>query len=144
MSGTKELKRYAARFGTHYSIVMKPSVTQIVNGAPMTTPGKTIEFENGVYETDDKAEQKFLETCLQFGRDFREVTGEMDLALEAHSLEEREKEIAGREADVERREMALRGQGHEEGSNTPPAGRGRTTGQNKDADKDKEKEEATF
>lgn len=148
MSDKKESKRYATRYGMHYSIVMKPSVTQVVNGTPMTTPGKTIEFENGLYETEDKAEQKFLETCPQFGRDFREVTDEMDSALEAQSLEEREKEIAEREADVEKREMALRGQGHEEGSNTPSTGRGRTTGQGKDADKEKdkekEKEEATF
>ncbi len=147
MSDKKESKRYATRYGLHYSIVMKPSVTQVINGTPITTPGKTIEFQNGIYETEDKAEQKFLEICPQFGRDFREVTGEMDSALEAQSLEEREKEVSEREAEVERREMALKGQGHEEGSNTPSTGRGRTTGNkdaDKDKDKDKEKEEATF
>ena len=173
MSDKKESKRYATRYGMHYSIVMKPSVTQVVNGTPMTTPGKTIEFENGLYETEDKAEQKFLEACPQFGRDFREVTDEMDaersidgLGRDGHLPRAHGRhrdlqriprfarrtagdvvEIAEREADVEKREMALRGQGHEEGSNTPSTGRGRTTG-NKDADKEKdkekEKEEATF
>ncbi len=145
MADKKETKRYATRFGLHYSIVMKPSVTQVINGTPVTTPGKTIEFDRGIYETDDKAEQKFLETCPQYGRDFREVTDEVTSALEAKSLEDRAKEIDEREAEVERREMALKGQGHEEGSDTPGAGRGRT-GQGKDGDKDKEKEkeEATF
>lgn len=116
MSETKEAKRYAARYGQHYSIVMKPSVTQVVNGTPVTTPGKTIVFKNGIYETIDKEEQKFLESCEQYGRDFQEVTSEVNSALQAKSLEAREKEIEEREADVERREMALRGQGNEEGA----------------------------
>ena len=147
MSEKKETKRYATRYGLHYSVVMKPSVTQVINGTPVTTPGKTIVFENGMYETDDKAEQKFLDACPQNGRDFREVTGEMDAALEAKSLEEREKEIEEREADLEKREMALKGQGHEEGSAAPKAetgaGRSKPAGQT-GGSKEKEKEEATF
>ena len=161
MAEKKETKRYATRFGMHYSIVMKPSVTQVINGIPVTTPGKTIEFKNGIYETDDKDEQKFLEASEQYGRDFKEVTGEVNSALQARSLEEKEQELKEREADIEKREMELKGQGHEEGADTPKTDVAdtkkndtadqkkddttqKTTGNDQKKPDEKKKDEATF
>ena len=70
-------KRYATRYGHHYSIVMIPTVTEVINGIAVTRPGKTIEFKNGIYETVDTQEQEFLDNSPFAGIDYQEVTKEV-------------------------------------------------------------------
>lgn len=107
-------KRYATRYGQHFSIVMIPTVTEVINGIAVTRPGKTIEFKNGIYETKDQQEQDFLDSSPFAGVDYQEVTKEVTSALTAKSLAEREAEVAAKEEDLKRREMALKGK--EEGA----------------------------
>ena len=107
-------KRYATRYGHHYSIVMIPTVTEVINGIAVTRPGKTIEFKNGIYETADIQEQEFLDKSPFAGIDYQEVTKEVTSALVSKSLAEREAELKAREEELRQREMALKGK--EEGS----------------------------
>jgi len=109
-------KRYATRYGQHYSIVMIPTVTEVINGIAVTRPGKTIEFKNGIYETKDSEEQAFLERSPFVGVDYQEVTKEVTSALAAKTLSERESELNAKEEDLRRREMAL--EGKEEGADS--------------------------
>ncbi len=107
-------KRYATRYGHHYSIVMIPTVTEVINGIAVTRPGKTIEFKNGIYETADINEQEFLDMSPFAGIDYQEVTKEVTSALVSKSLAEREAELKVKEEELRQREMALKGR--EEGS----------------------------
>jgi hypothetical protein len=107
-------KRYATRYGHHYSIVMIPTVTEVINGIAVTRPGKTIEFKNGIYETKDPQEQEFLDNSPFAGIDYQGVTKEVTSALVTKSLAEREAEIKTKEEDLRQREMAIKGR--EEGS----------------------------
>jgi hypothetical protein len=107
-------KRYATRYGHHYSIVMIPTVTEVINGIAVTRPGKTIEFKNGIYETSDIQEQEFLDKSPFAGIDYQEVTKEVTSALVSKSLAEREAELKSKEEELRQREMALKGK--EEGS----------------------------
>lgn len=109
-------KRYATRYGQHYSIVMIPTVTEVINGIAVTRPGKTIEFKNGIYETKDSEEQAFLERSPFVGVDYQEVTKEVTSALVAKTLAERESELNAKEENLRRREMAL--EGKEEGADS--------------------------
>ena len=110
-------KRYATRYGHHYSIVMIPTVTEVINGIAVTRPGKTIEFKNGIYETKDPQEQEFLDNSPFAGIDYQGVTKEVTSALVTKSLAEREAEIKTREEDLRQREMAIKGR--EERSELP-------------------------
>lgn len=110
-------KRYATRYGHHYSIVMIPTVTEVINGIAVTRPGKTIEFKNGIYETKDPQEQEFLDNSPFAGIDYQGVTKEVTSALVTKSLAEREAEIKTKEEDLRQREMAIKGR--EEGSELP-------------------------
>jgi len=109
-----KLKRYATRYGQHYSIVMIPTVTEVINGIAITRPGKVIEFKKGVYETKDQDEQAFLDNSPFIGVDYQEVTKEMSSALGAKSLAEREAELAAKEEELKNREIALKGKGEGE------------------------------
>lgn len=123
-------KRYATRFGGHYSIVMIPTVTEVINGIAVLKPGKTIEFKNGIYETKDAEEQKFLEAAPYFGADYVEVSKEVTAALAVKSIADREAEVARKEEDLKKREMALKGkeegadaQKEDEGDKAPKTGK---------------------
>lgn len=107
---TDKSKRYATRFGQHYSIVRIPGVTEVINGIPVTKPGKTIEFRNGIYETSDLEEQKFLDTSPYVGVDYMEVTKEVDGALKAKLLAEKEAELKVKEEDLQKRELQIQDQ----------------------------------
>jgi len=111
-------KRYATRYGHHYSIVMIPTVTEVISGIAVTRPGKTIEFKNGIYETADSQEQEFLDNSPFFGIDYQGVTKEVTSAIVSKSLVERESELKSKEEELKRREMAV--QGKEEGSELTP------------------------
>ncbi len=113
---TDKSKRYATRFGQHYSIVRVPGVTEVTNGIPITRPGKTIEFKHGIYETSDPEEQNFLDTSPYVGVDYMEVTKEVDSALKAKLLAEKETELKAKEEDLQRREIELQNQDTKEGA----------------------------
>src|SRR3989339_2052111 len=102
-------KRYATRYGHHYSIVMIPTVTEVINGIAVTRPRKTIEFKNGIYETVDPQEQDFLDNSPFAGIDYQEVTKEVTSALVTKSLAEREAELKSKEEELKRREMSIQG-----------------------------------
>lgn len=122
-------KRYATRFGQHYSIVMIPTVTEVINGMAVTRPGRTIEFKNGIYETKDASEQDFLDNSPFVGVDYQEVTKAVTSALEARTLAEKEAEITAKEEDLKRREMALKGK--EEGADSSAGKETKTGGKTK-------------
>ena len=122
---TKEKsKRYATRYGQHYSIVRLPSITEVINGIPVTRPGKNIEFKNGIYETSDPEEQKFLDTSAYAGVDYMEVTKEVDSALKAKMLAEKEAELKAKEEELNRRELDMQSQ--DEGQTDQNGGSGKT------------------
>lgn len=47
--------------------IMKPTGLQVINGIPVLTAGKSIQFENGEYNTTDKEEIAFLKKKADFG-----------------------------------------------------------------------------
>lgn len=104
-------KRYATRYGQHYSIIMIPTVTEVINGIAVTRPGKIIEFKKGIYETNDQNEQAFLDNSPFVGIDYQEVTKEISSALNSKSLAEREAELVAKEEELKNREIALKGKG---------------------------------
>jgi hypothetical protein len=59
-------KRYVTHYKNH-QMVYKPSYLQVVNGIPVTVEGEVIQFENGVYKTDDPEKQAFIEKNPDFG-----------------------------------------------------------------------------
>lgn len=111
-------KRYATRYGQHYSIVMIPTVTEVINGIAVTRPGKVIEFKKGIYETKDQNEQAFLDNSPFIGVDYQEVTKEISSALGVKSLADREAELAAKEEELKNRELALKGKGEGEDAQT--------------------------
>jgi hypothetical protein len=125
-------KRYATRYGQHYSIVMIPTVTEVINGIAVTRPGKTIEFKSGIYETKDHAEQDFLDNSPFVGVDYQEVTKEITSALSAKSLSEKEAELAAKEEELKEREIALKGKGEKSNAQTGGAEEGSAAGKKKE------------
>lgn len=129
---TKEKsKRYATRYGQHYSIVRVPSVTEIINGIPVVKPGKTIEFKNGIYETSDPDEQNFLDTSPYAGVDYMEVTKEVDSALKAKMLAEKEAELKAKEDELNRRELEIQDQAGGQADQNGSSGKTKTNKQPK-------------
>jgi len=59
--------RFISRY-TEYEMVMIPStITYFPDGKSMTNKGKSIRFVEGVYETKDEEEIKFLKSHKDFG-----------------------------------------------------------------------------
>jgi len=127
-----KVKRYATRYGQHYSIVMIPTVTEVINGIAVTRPGKTIEFKSGIYETKDQFEQDFLDNSPFVGVDYQEVTKEISSALSAKSLSEKEAELSAKEEELKAREMALKGKGEKSNTQTVGAEEGSAMGKKKE------------
>lgn len=48
-------------------LTMKPARTQIIDGIVNPVPGQHIRFENGQFETEDKAEIDFIKKHRLFG-----------------------------------------------------------------------------
>ena len=46
---------------------MKPTGLQVINGIPVLVAGKSIQFENGEYSTNNKEEIDFLKSKADFG-----------------------------------------------------------------------------
>ena len=51
-----------------FKVLVKASKSKEVNGNLEVVPGKSINFENGFYSTEDPVEIKFLENHPEFGK----------------------------------------------------------------------------
>jgi len=116
----KEKAKYISKYRS-LKLVVKPSYTKEVEGRIVVVPGKSIRFVQGVYETDDPDEIKFLDNHPNLGTIFIKVT-EKDLqkdlqkAIEKQfkDLETKEAELKAKEEELVKKEKAL-----EEGSSIP-------------------------
>ena len=106
-------------------IILKPSYNKEVEGKVVTTPGLSVRFADGVYETTDEDIIKALEAHPNFGEgpngEFIKVPDNVgDLVGERaerfKDLETREKELAERERILAEKEGKI--QGNEEGAKT--------------------------
>jgi len=106
-----KLVTFLSKYRQH-RIVRKGSYSKEVDGQRVTVPGTSIQFEDGVFATDDEEVVKFLRSQKDYGRTFTEVPeGVNDLAGHrsefGESLEEREARLAKKEEDLKTREAAL-------------------------------------
>lgn len=120
----KETKSKVARYISQVAelkLVNKATYTKEVEGRIVVVPGTSIQFHDGIYETSNPEEIKFLESHPNFGNIFYRIkpTEDAQKAREEQfkSLEAKEKELAEKEKELREREMALKG--HEEGAKTP-------------------------
>ena len=98
----KKPERYVSKYFA-LKLVVEPAYTKETGGGrTVVVPGKRIEFEQGVYETSDADEIKFLDEHKNNGTIFtkvnKDVTSERAELLE--TLEEREARIAEKEAEL--------------------------------------------
>lgn len=98
----KKAERYVSKYFA-LKLVVEPAYTKEVGGGrTVVVPGKRIEFEQGVYETSDADEIKFLDEHQNNGTVFmkvkKDVTSERADLIE--TLEEREARIAAKEAEL--------------------------------------------
>ncbi len=105
----KEKIKYISK-GLNFRIVMKSSYTKEVNGKIIAMPGNSIQFKEGVYETDDPKEIKFLDNHGDCGGYFIKVK-DKDLAKARNDkfkdLDTKTAELKAKEKELERREKAL-------------------------------------
>lgn len=109
---TKYISKYLS-----LKLVDKASYTKEVGGRIVVVPGKSIRFTDGVYETEDPDEIKFLESHPNFGTVFIKVEDkDLQKAREEKfkDLETREAELKVKEEELAKKEKAL-----EEGSSVP-------------------------
>lgn len=102
MADKKTSERYVSRYFA-LKLVVEPAFTKEVGGGrTVVVPGKRIEFEQGVYETSDADEIKFLNEHDNCGTVFMKV--QKDLTSEraefVETLEEREARIEAREQEL--------------------------------------------
>ncbi|MDD2822801.1 MAG: SAP domain-containing protein [Candidatus Daviesbacteria bacterium] len=107
-------------------LVNRSSYTKEVNGRIITVPGSSIQFHEGVYRTSDPDEIEFLDNHANNGNAFTKINRKDQgkasnelIAAQYKDLEQREKELAAREAAVTKKEMAAKGQA--EDSDKPKA-----------------------
>jgi hypothetical protein len=112
----KQAKKYISKY-LNLKLVDKASYTKEVDGRVVVVPGKSIQFNQGVYETEDPDEIKFLESHANFGSVFIEVK-EDDLQKarkeQFKDLETKEAELKAKEEELKKKEKAL-----EEGESVP-------------------------
>lgn len=59
-------------------LVIQPKRWKEVDGSKFLTDGITVEFRNGVFDTEDKELITSLKGCRSFGQDFWSAEGEKD------------------------------------------------------------------
>ena len=123
MTTKKQKTEYISKYH-NLKLVNKASYSKEVGGKVIVMQGSAIQFENGVYETDDKDEIAFLDNHPNCGNVFIKV--EKNVAKERaemlETLEEREAKLKAREEAVAKKEMRLKGQGKEEGAKASAKG----------------------
>lgn len=131
----KNMPKKKAKYISKYlslKLVDKASYTKEVGGKIVVVPGKSIRFTEGVYETEDPDEIKFLENHSNFGTVFIKVEDkDLQKAREEQfkDLETREAELKAKEKELAKKEKAL-----EEGSSIPKGkGKGKKSKKEKPA-----------
>ena len=61
------MAQYQSQF-KNLKLIIKPVLTQITNFGKKRIPGHSIQFENGMFTTDDKTEREFIEKHAFFAR----------------------------------------------------------------------------
>ena len=120
----KETAKYIAKY-LSLRLIDKASYTKEVAGRVVVVPGNSIQFAEGVYETSDPNEIKFLENHPNFGTVFIKVKDkDLQKAREDKfkDLETKEAELKAKEEKLAKKEKAL-----EEGESVPKVkGKGST------------------
>jgi len=110
-----KLTQYISKY-RELRLINKASYSKEVEGKVIVVQGSSIQFHDGVYETSDKNEIKFLDNHANFGGVFIKVKKDVkkEKADMEETLEEREAKIKAKEEELKKEEMKLKGQ--EEGS----------------------------
>jgi len=105
MSEEKKQKKvqYISKY-LRLRIVLQPAYNTEVGGRVTTAPGKSVRFEDGFYETDDKGIIESLESRSDFGKVFIRVPEASNAKAE---LEDWQKDLEQREAEIKAREDAI-------------------------------------
>ncbi len=123
---TKEVV-YISRY-YELRLVMSPSYLKEVGGKVLIIRGTYIQFHEGIYKTNKPDEIEYLDAHPNFGSVFRKVetadvrggkSVDQIYQDKFKTLEEREKELATREAALRKKEVELNGS--EEGASQPKA-----------------------
>ena len=125
-TATKEVV-YISRY-YELRLVMSPSYLKEIGGKVLIIRGTYIQFHEGIYKTSKPDEIEYLDTHPNFGSVFRKVetadvrggkSVDQIYQDKFKTLEEREKELATREATLRKKEVELNGS--EEGASQPKA-----------------------
>lgn len=118
MATETEVKTLAkpVRFISRYlqlRIVRKPGYSKEVDGQRVSTPGTSIQFDQGAFETTDPQEVAFIEARPEFGKIIQRVPDNIEnIAAQRdevfQDLEARENALKAREAEVAAKEAALK------------------------------------
>ena len=116
---------YISRYN-ELRLVMKSSYNKEVGGRVVAVSGQAIQFHEGAFRTSDPTEIAFLDNHKNCGSVFTKIERKDQnkavdevIAKRYEDLEAREKKVAAKEAEIERKEMAKKGQ--EEGAGKPKA-----------------------
>lgn len=77
--------RFIARKYRGLRVILKPAYRQIVNGVDTYQSGKTVEFNNGVFETNDPELIQALKACNVYGSMFISDSGEAEVNVLAEN-----------------------------------------------------------
>ena len=96
-SEKKESVTFISKF-RKLKLIIESAFTKEVNGKFLPQPGKYIQFVDGMYETSDKDEIKFLESHKNFETHFIKVDKEVasERAEYVQTLEQRNAELEAR------------------------------------------------
>lgn len=103
------MAKYISKY-TNLRLVRKSSFTKEIEGQVVVVPGKSVQFDNGLYETNNPSEIKFLEEHPNFGDAFIRIDSEnIEEAKKGlrQTLTEKEEELKAKEAELKEREKAL-------------------------------------
>jgi len=59
--------RFVSRYAEYEAVIVPSTTTYLANGTAVIHKGKSIKFNKGMYETEDKEEIKFLKKHKDFG-----------------------------------------------------------------------------
>lgn len=117
-------------------LVVKSAYSNQVDGRIVTYPGKSIQFRDGVFETENPEEIKFLEGHKNFGNIFIRVEAGTKEAKQIRDekykdLEQKNKELAAKLAAAEEENKRLK----DEGGTGEPGDDGEGNGAGKEGEK---------
>ena len=95
-------------------IVQKPTYSKEIDGRIVVTPGKSIQFHDGMFETENPEDIKFLDNHPNFGNVFIKVEGVDLIKAKKEFTETLEEKNA--EKETKKEEKIKKGKALEEGS----------------------------